>query len=333
MATEILRPNAVGLLAQFTASPAVPNWQNVDEVYADNNTTWNYSSYASYRDLYNISEPTFPDAAPINKVTLYARCRYYTPGTNYKGYYGLKSGATEDWGTVVSFGGWTTYSRVYATDPNTGSAWTKAAIAALQIGVKVYTTEPGLGITQIYVEVEYVVAYEKTLTESLGLVDSVIKDATLHPLTELLGLVDTVSKDTVLHDLAESLGLADTVVKMASIVKSEALGLTDTYSRVWTIYRTYTELLGLIDTYDRVWSAYRTYSELLGLLDTVTKSASIIKIEPLGLEDHVSKHPSKALTEVLGLLDSVTYSKNPTVLAKLIRKFIQLESIGGGGQN
>ncbi|GAI71266.1 unnamed protein product, partial [marine sediment metagenome] len=73
--------------------------------------------------------------------------------------------------------------------------------------------------------------------------------------------------------------------------------------------------------------------ETLGLLDTVTKSASIIKIESLGLEDRVSKHPSKALTEVLGLLDSVSYGKNLTVMAKLVRKFIQLESIGGGGRN
>ena len=195
------------------------------------------------------------------------------------------------------------------------------------------------------------VPYEKTLTESLGLVDKVVKTPSVVK-TEPLGLLDTYSRtwaayrvlpeilglsDTVVKAPAlvktESLGLADTVVKMASIVKSEALGLVDTYSRVWDAYRTYTELLGLIDTYDRVWSAYRTYSELLGLLDTVTKSASIIKIESLDLEDRVSKHPSKALTEVLGLLDSVSYSKNPTILAKLIRKLIQLESIGGGGQN
>ncbi|GAI77966.1 unnamed protein product, partial [marine sediment metagenome] len=55
--------------------------------------------------------------------------------------------------------------------------------------------------------------------------------------------------------------------------------------------------------------------------------------ESLGLEDRVSKHVSlHALTEVLGLLDSISYSKNPTVLAKLIRKFIQLENIGGGGE-
>ncbi|GAI27904.1 unnamed protein product, partial [marine sediment metagenome] len=73
-------------------------------------------------------------------------------------------------------------------------------------------------------------------------------------------------------------------------------------------------------------------TEILGLLDTTTKSVAIIRIESLGLEDRVSKHPSKALTEVLGLLDSVSYGKNLTVMAKLVRKMIQLESIGGGRQ-
>ncbi|GAI35949.1 unnamed protein product, partial [marine sediment metagenome] len=74
-------------------------------------------------------------------------------------------------------------------------------------------------------------------------------------------------------------------------------------------------------------------SETLGLLDTVTKSASIIKAESLGLEDRVSKHISlHALTEVLGLLDSISYTPNPTILAKLIRKYLQLVDIGGGGE-
>ncbi|MBA7561936.1 hypothetical protein ES708_03583 [subsurface metagenome] len=76
------------------------------------------------------------------------------------------------------------------------------------------------------------------------------------------------------------------------------------------------EILGLLDTYDRVWSVQRTYTESLGLEDRVSK--------------HVSLH---ALTEVLGLLDSMSYTPNPTILTKLIRKLIQLEDIGGGKED
>jgi len=232
------------------------------------------------------------------------------------------------------------------------------------------------------------VAYEKTLTESLGLVDTYSRTWAAHRVyPEILGLSDTVVKAPALIR-TESLGLVDTVSKLASVVKSEALGLTDTYSRVWAAYRTYSELLGLADSVSKGISLHPltetlglldtvvkspsitrdellglkdiiikdtsvTRTELLGLVDTITKGVSLplseilglldtfsrtwsiqrTYTESLGLEDRVSKHISlHALTEVLGLLDSISYGKNLTVLAKLIRKLIQLESIGEGGE-
>ena len=203
-------------------------------------------------------------------------------------------------------------------------------------------------------EVEFTtgVAHEKTLTESLGLVDKVAKAPSLvktEPLglvdsysrtwaiyrtyTELLGLTDTVTATRLLVKvLTELLGLSDTVKKDTSKMLVENLGLVDTYSRVWHAYRTYDELLGLADSIQKD-IALHPLVEPLGLADSVTKSASMIKVESLGLEDRVSKHISlHALTEVLGLLDSISYSKNPTVLAKLIRKYLQLVDISGGGE-
>ncbi|GAJ15544.1 unnamed protein product [marine sediment metagenome] len=113
--------------------------------------------------------------------------------------------------------------------------------------------------------------------------------------------------------LEESLGLVDNIVKAPSVIKSELLGLLDTIEKGVGLHPL-TETLGLLDTYDRTWAAHKNYTE------------------SLGLDDRLSKHLSKALVEVLGLLDSISYSKNPTVLAKLIAKFIQLENIGGGGE-
>ncbi|MBA7566414.1 hypothetical protein ES708_08105 [subsurface metagenome] len=154
----------------------------------------------------------------------------------------------------------------------------------------------------------------RTYDELLGLADSIQKDIALHPLVEPLGLIDSVVKSPSITR-GEPLGLKDAVVKDASKILAEDLGLLDSISIAKALSKILSETLGLVDTYDRVWSAQRTYAE------------------SLGLEDRVSKHPSKALTEVLGLLDSISYIPNPTILAKLIRKLIQLESIGGGGQN
>jgi len=168
---------------------------------------------------------------------------------------------------------------------------------------------------------------------------------------------------------SERLGLADRVQKSASTVKLEKLGLSDIYSRIRTTYRTYTELLGLSDkisktvgalkaealglkdTFSRTWSAQRILSETLGLKDTTIKTAALLKSERLALTDTYSRvwgvyrtytetlglkdtvfFPKThliTLTEVLGLYDRAVYAPNVTVLAKLIRKYMQLVNLGG----
>lgn len=195
------------------------------------------------------------------------------------------------------------------------------------------------------------VAYEKTLTESLGLLDKVVKAPSVVK-TEPLGLLDTYSRTWAAYRVySESLGLSDTVVKAPALMKTEALGLVDTVIATRLLVKVLTELLGLSDTVKK--DAFKVLTDNLGLVDAVAKGVALHPLsetlalldsrvlsiqrtytESLGLEDRVSKHVSlHALTEVLGLLDSISYLPNPTILAKLIRKLIQVEDIGGGGQN
>lgn len=152
------------------------------------------------------------------------------------------------------------------------------------------------------------VAHEKTLTENFGFLDKVPKGVTLHSLTE-------------------NLGLADKTVKVSSLMKSELLGLTDNYSRLWTVQRTYSELfgltdsleayrqlikmlvesLGLLDSYGRLWTIEREYSELLGFLDLTVKDITLHPLsESFGLLDSLEamKQLIASLTEILGLSDS-----------------------------
>ena len=181
MATEILRPNAAGDSTEFTVTGATYNWQAVDEATPDDDVT--YVGYALYskKDLYNIQDSGIDDGDTINKVTLYARVKKPT-STYYKGYYGLKSGATEDWGTEITFtASYVDYSREYTTDPNTGSAWTKAALNALQIGERILDgANSGMRCTQIYVEVDYTAVTEKSSSDTgIGSESAPVASATL----------------------------------------------------------------------------------------------------------------------------------------------------------
>ncbi len=408
-----LRPSAAGseTSIDYQYPSGGEHWDKVDEADADDDTTYvNDDGMGVYvRDLYNIPDHT-TETGTINFIRIYFRCK--KESGIYNGYAkpSLRSNSTVTDGTQITLTtSWVTYSQQWNTNPADDEEWEWTDIDALQIGVslKPYTPYGTVFCTQVYVEVDYsaAVAHEKTLTESLGLVDKVVKAPSVvkaEPLglldtygrtwaiyrtyTELLGLTDTVIVTRLLVKvLTELLGLSDTVKKDTSKMLAENLGLLDVYSRTWSVYRTYEELLGLADSIKKdvalhplveslglvdsvvkspsitrdellglkdsivkdtsvtksellglvdtiVKEPGKQLSETLGLLDAVTKSASIIKVESLGLDDRVSKHVSlHALTEVLGLLDSISYFKNPTVLAKLIRKMIQLEDIGGGG--
>jgi hypothetical protein len=146
----------------------------------------------------------------------------------------------------------------------------------------------------------------RTYIESLGLSDKVSKTAAV-PLAETLWLFDTVAKSSFIMKV-ESLGLADFTVKSASATKTEMLGLSDVFGK--EAGKVFSEPLGLKDVFGR--TVQRTYIESLGLKDTVSKGVAL-----------------HALAEVLSLYDRVVYAPNVTVLAKLIRKYIQLVSLGG----
>jgi hypothetical protein len=405
MTTLYLRPNAAGNEAALSRYPNTgeANWQDVDEASPDEDATYVFSpATEDHRDLYNLDDTS--QTGTINWIKVWMRCSGLYAYTVIK-----VSGYTAREGSQVNPNVWSNWSTQYTTNPDAGGAWTWAQLNALQAGVRLIGAEKGdTRCTQVYIEVDYTaaVAYSKTLTESLGLLDKVVKSPSVVK-TEALGLVDAYSRiwnayrtysellglaDTVAKmpskTLPEILGLADALTKEPGKVLAEPLGLVDIYSRTWAAYRTCSELLGLadsirkepakifpealglldsvakspsvvktealglVDAYSRIWNAYRTYSELLGLADTVAKMPSktfpeplglvdsivkaitVARTESLGLEDRVSKHVSlHALTEVLGLLDSISYTPNPIVLAKLIRKLIQLEDIGGGVGN
>ena len=167
---EILRPNAAGdeclLLGQ--AGALCPNhYQNVDDVEADDDTTYVGTETANSvwtRDLYNI--PAGKGGHTIASVKVYLRCKTHLAADQVCVKAAIKSGTEVSEGAAflpAPAGSWNTYlAGTWATDPNTGVAWTWDAIDALQVGVSMrqgknsdvanhYCTY----CTQVFLEVDY----------------------------------------------------------------------------------------------------------------------------------------------------------------------------------
>ncbi len=151
--TKTLRPNANGDLVEFEDLIGAPtHWEAVDEVVADDATTHVGSDVAGRTDLFQLTDSGLATGTPINSVTVYERVRREGGGDN-DWQIVIKSGTTSAYSTEFSEGaGWVERSYQWTTDPNTGEAWTVAAVDALQAGAYVVT---GVDVTQVYVEVDY----------------------------------------------------------------------------------------------------------------------------------------------------------------------------------
>lgn len=124
----------------FTANISVtgnPNTAMVQEAQQDAATSYVYSSTVGQADLYRVSAITSTPASTVMVVTR-AYCQKSDAGTRTLSVQ-LKSGSTTVSSTPATalntVWGW--ISRVDATDPATGAAWTPTAVNNAQIGVVV----------------------------------------------------------------------------------------------------------------------------------------------------------------------------------------------------
>ena len=164
MATETLRPNAAG---DETAIPiqhpdSTYHWDKVDEVEADDDTTYvsSVDSEAWQRDLYNLPAHSV-GSGTISKITI--RLRIY-----YGNVFDYAKACLKTGGTVYESGNlptindaWESVSWEQATNPKTGVAWTWDDIDALQVGATIFSEDGYVRVTQIYVEVEYASSYSQ----------------------------------------------------------------------------------------------------------------------------------------------------------------------------
>lgn len=174
MAVETLRPNAAGDETNLVPIPGTgeANWEDVDEAVTDEDTTYvRYGLAAWKKDLYNL--PAHSGSGTINSVTVYARCRANgSPIVQTSAIIRCKTNGTVYEGNEITVTtSYVNYSKAWATNPNTGSAWTWTEIGALQIGVGLRRWGSSGGThthcTQVWVEIDYTSATtEKSSSDS-----------------------------------------------------------------------------------------------------------------------------------------------------------------------
>lgn len=136
MSVQTLTVNAAGDEADFTPS-AGSNFQCVDDVSPDDDTTYVQSGTAGHQDLYNVTGLTgSPGSVAAVQVSVYAKktdvgARSVKPLVKSNGTIGTgdaQSLTTSGYSGVVA---------VFQTDPDTAADWAVGDIASLQIGMEV----------------------------------------------------------------------------------------------------------------------------------------------------------------------------------------------------
>ena len=154
--TETLRPNATGTYSQCDANGDSPNYACVDEVTADEDSTY-VSTWggATELDTYNIADHS-EGIGTVTSVTVYIRTRVTSDSHAVE--VALRTNGTDYFGTYtpISSTSYTDISATWTTNPYTTNAWTWAEIDVLEIGVRHYDLGTGyLLTTQVYVEVDW----------------------------------------------------------------------------------------------------------------------------------------------------------------------------------
>lgn len=136
---EMLTPNANGTTNNFTASPAVSNYLNVDDGNTpDDDTTYNHSSTATHKELYACSNIT-GTVDTIHAVQVRAMARKEDAGNRLINLICRNNTTEVDSGQK---GLATTYgikSHIYENDPDGGGNWTEADVNAMEIGLEIGT--------------------------------------------------------------------------------------------------------------------------------------------------------------------------------------------------
>ncbi|GAI71482.1 unnamed protein product, partial [marine sediment metagenome] len=112
-------------------------------------------------------------------------------------------------------------------------------------------------------------------------------------------------------EVTDGIALTDNLIKTPMLFKSDGLALSDVLVK--------TPIKTLVDG--------------IAFKDILVKTIDKRLTDAIAFKDVLVKTISKTLTDGIAFKDIISYVKNPTKLANLIRKLLQLEDIGGGKED
>lgn len=139
--------------------------------------------------------------------------------------------------------------------------------------------------------------------------------------------VGRYNSDTLCFD-----GKEDEVVVFKDVLSDAEIDQirAGTYGAYGVHEKVLTDGLQLTDTL--VKTPMKFVSDGVALSDVLVKTPIKVLTDGIAVGDVLIKTVSKVFTDGIAFRDVISYVKNPTKLAKLIKKYLQLEDIGGGGE-
>jgi hypothetical protein len=189
--TETLLVNGNGSLQQFDVLiGAATHWQAVLTIDDDTSYIGN-TAFARKEDLFTVTDTALNTGAVIDSVTVTMRIINASTGRT-----ALKTHGTTYYGGSKNPGGaWTTYTQVYATNPNTGLAWTLDEINDMEIGVNMESVGVQVNCTYVAATIGYHYnAVSTTLTGiSSGEYDVTVSADTTHLILDIDGTTNSTA--------------------------------------------------------------------------------------------------------------------------------------------
>ena len=148
---ETLRPIGSGSQSNLSSENCSINWQCVDESSSDGDGTYVKGAGSNWLyDLYSTQDHT-TGSGTIDSVIIVCYAKGNGGGKKARTY--LRTNSSNYGGSFNNTtGSYVEYSTVYASNPNTSSAWSWAEIDALEIGTGI---KKEAFVTQVWVEVYY----------------------------------------------------------------------------------------------------------------------------------------------------------------------------------
>lgn len=133
---DTLLPDGAGNYTQFTPTGSANNWENVDEVPPDDDTSYNASDTVGHKDSFTFSDLSALDATIYGVQTNLIARKDDAGERSVRAL--IRSSSTDATGSTQTVGD--TYSDkldIFETDPVATSAWTESSVNATEFGYEV----------------------------------------------------------------------------------------------------------------------------------------------------------------------------------------------------